>query len=173
MAKLPFTKLKLKVDTGVKEVVFQGENEEYVIEVLNYLPVLSKIELVTDSVNEAALNGIIRKDLLDVYFHLNIVLKYTNLSFTPTALLKNAELYDILLNQGIIDLVVDTMEAEEYEGLLEYTQVYAEQFQKLSDNSIVGYTAQVKAIEDTVESVLGKDFREKILENELEKTNSQ
>ena len=90
MAKVSYANLKLKIDTSVETFDFQGQT----IEVLQYLPIEDKYDLVMVALQNAEENGIYNPVKLDMYFHLYIMYMYTNLSFTEKQKFNEQKLYD-------------------------------------------------------------------------------
>ena len=78
MAKVSYANLKLKTNTEVNTFEFQGQT----IEVLKYLPIEDKYDLVMIALQKAEQDGIYNPILLDMYFHLYLIYMYTNISFT-------------------------------------------------------------------------------------------
>ena len=74
MANVSFTNLKLSVDKSVNTFDFNGTK----IDVLKYLPVEDKKDLVQIAMQKSFEDGLYNNMLLDVYFHLNLVYLYTN-----------------------------------------------------------------------------------------------
>ena len=66
MAKISYANLKLKVDKSVETFDF-NENK---IEVLRYLPIEDKRDLISIVCQNAEENGIYNSLLIDTYFHL-------------------------------------------------------------------------------------------------------
>ena len=122
MAKVSYANLKLKIDTSVETFDFQGQT----IEVLQYLPIEDKYDLVMVALQNAEENGIYNPVKLDMYFHLYIMYMYTNLSFTEKQKFNEQKLYDALKSNGLIDLVLDHMNETEYADLYAYIMKYQE-----------------------------------------------
>ena len=116
--KVSYANLKLKVDTGVSSFMFEGTE----IEVLNYLPISDKYDLVMISLQKAEENGIYNPLLLEMYFHLNLVYMYTNLSFTEKQKENEMKLYDALVSNGFMAQFLDTMDEDEYSELFAYVE---------------------------------------------------
>ena len=116
MAKVIYASLKLKTDNSVNTFDFQGHE----IEVLRYLPVEDKYDLVMITLQNSEENGIYNPVKLDMYFHLYLVYMYSNLSFTDKQKENESKLYDTLKSNGFIDLFLDNMEETEYADLYTY-----------------------------------------------------
>jgi hypothetical protein len=116
MAKVSYANLKLKTNTDVNTFEFQGQT----IEVLKYLPIEDKYDLVMIALQKAEQDGIYNPILLDLYFHLYLVYMYTNVSFTERQKDNEPHLYDTLASNGFMKQFLDTIEVEEYEELMLY-----------------------------------------------------
>ena len=69
MAKVSYASLKLKVDKSIETFDF-NENK---IEVLKYLPIEEKYDLIMITLQKAEQDGIYNAALLDMYFHLHLI----------------------------------------------------------------------------------------------------
>lgn len=115
MNKISYTNLKLKLNTEVNKFDFEGNQ----IEVLKYLPLEDKYDLINIALQSAKEDAIYNPIKLDAYFHLYIVIMYTNINFTEKQKEDKIKLYDILKSNGLIDKVLENMEEEEYNFLCE------------------------------------------------------
>ena len=123
MAKLSFNKLKLKT---LEETVNIVINEQE-IEVKKYLPIINKLELVgnvlTNSVDE---NKFWNIGKLDLFFTLEAIKYYTNITFTDKQLEAPDKLYDTIETnhlfsqiknaigddlEKVYDMLIETVEA--------------------------------------------------------------
>lgn len=155
MAEIKFSKLKLKVDKEVQTVQIAGaDGELYDLEVKQYLPLEEKIKIVTKTVNGAIVSGVVRDELLNAIFSVEVVKAYTNLSFTEKMLENEASLYDILESQGIVSTVLDAMVEDEKEDLTKYVNSYSGQMQKALVSSISGYQAQTEALKGFIGDIV-------------------
>lgn len=118
MAKVTFSSLKLKTNTDVKEVKIG----EHIIEVKQYLSIENKNDLVEIALQKAEENGIYNEILLDMYFNLNIIYLYTNITFTDKQKEDEPKLYDVLESNGLIDSVVAALPQREYAELVGYVE---------------------------------------------------
>ena len=112
--KVSFASLGLKIDDAVKEVEIQ---ENVKVNVKQYLSVSDKNDLIYITLQKAEENGIYNDFLLDVFFHLNLIYSYTNLSFTDKQRENEFKIYDMLNYNGIIDKVVAAIPEDEYKEL--------------------------------------------------------
>lgn len=118
--KVSYAGLKLKVNTDVNTFQF-GENKA-IIEVLKYLPIEDKNDLIHIALQNAEENGIYNDVLLEMYFNLYIVYFYTNLNFTDKQKEDPAKLYDQMESNGLITQVIAHMDEDEYANLLTYLE---------------------------------------------------
>ena len=114
MAKVSYANLKLKVDNSVKTFDFNGNQ----IEVLQYLPVEDKYDLIMITLQKAKENGIYNDLKLDMYFALHIVYMYTNLSFTDKQKENEPKIYDTLKSNGFFDKLLPIIPESEYDDLI-------------------------------------------------------
>lgn len=116
MAKTTYAGMKLKVQTSPKKIDFNG-NE---IEVLQYLPIEAKYDLVMITLQKSLENGIYNPIKKDMYFHLYMMYMYTDISFTEKQKEDESKLYDTLQSNGLISEVITNIPEEEYNLLFEY-----------------------------------------------------
>lgn len=114
MAKVSYANLKLKTKEEIKEFDFNGSK----IEVLQYLPLQDKIDLIDITCQKAREDRLYSPIKIDAYFHLHLVYLYTNLTFTEKQREDEYKLYDCLMSNGLIDNVLINMNKKEYESLL-------------------------------------------------------
>lgn len=116
--KVSYANMKLKVDKTTSTFDFEGNK----IEVLNYLPIEDKYDLVMITLQKAEENGIYNPLKLDIYFHLHLVYMYTNLSFTDKQKEDELKLYDCLKSSGFIYQFMNALDDDEYNYLFEMMQ---------------------------------------------------
>ena len=116
MAKITFASMKLKTNMDVKEI----QIGDHTIEVKQYLPIEDKNDLVQIALQKAEENGIYNEILLDMYFNLNLIYLYTNITFTDKQKEDEAKIYDMLESNGIIDQVIAALPQDEYAELIGY-----------------------------------------------------
>lgn len=113
--KVSYAKLGLKVNTDVNTFTFK-DNE---IEVLKYLPINDKYDLIYIALQRAEEDGVYNELKLDMYFHLYLVYMYTNLTFTDKQREDEQKIYDCLASNGFFDLFLNAIEESEYTELFE------------------------------------------------------
>ena len=87
------------------------------VKVLQYLPSADKYDLVDITVQKAIEDGVVNPFKLDMYFHLHLVMMYTDIIFSPEDRLDDFALYDALVTNDVINLVVAAMDEDEYTSL--------------------------------------------------------
>lgn len=116
MAKVSYTSLKLKTDTSVKTVDFN----ESKIDVLQYLPVSDKYDMLNITLQKSKEGTIYNPLKKDMFFHLNLVYMYTNINFTDKQREDEAKLYDTLVSSGLLTKILENIPEEEYDILYTY-----------------------------------------------------
>lgn len=115
MSKISYAGLNLKVDKSVNTFNFEGKD----IEVLKYLDMESKYDLVMITLQKAEENGTYNPIKIDMYFHLHLIYMYTNLSFTDKQKENEPKIYDALKSSGFLDEFIDTISSDEYDYLFQ------------------------------------------------------
>lgn len=116
---MKYSDLKLKTNTKTNIAKLADGTE---IEVLEYLPVEDKIDLIQIALQKSMENGIYNDIKLDMYFNLYIIYMYTNIEFTPEERNDEFKLYNELESNDIILSVIGAMREEEYNSLLNYLE---------------------------------------------------
>ena len=112
MAKVPFTKLKCKINEN--EIPVQIGEE--IIAVKQYLPIQDKLGLIGRVVMFAHEQDYNYSNpvKIAVYRDLEIVFTYSNISFTDKQKEDLPKLYDMLYSSGVIKTIIDNIPEEEY-----------------------------------------------------------
>lgn len=118
MTKISYANMKLKTKTDTSTVK-SGDVE---LEILQYLPINDKYDLIMMTLQAAYENGIYNALKLDTFFHLYLVYMYSNINFTEKQKEDETKLYDALKSNGIIDTVVSTIPEDEYNDLLNFME---------------------------------------------------
>ena len=114
---MKYSDLNLKINTETTVIKINDNTE---IEVLQYLPVEDKIDLIQIALQKSLENGIYNEIKLDMYFNLYIVYMYSNLEFTDEEKEDEFKLYNELQSNDIIAHVIAGMDEGEYDCLLDY-----------------------------------------------------
>lgn len=114
MAKVAFSTLKLKQNKEVKSFKI-GDKE---VEITQYLSSEDKYDLIMITLQQCYENNIYNPFLKEIFFNLNLVFMYTNLSFTDKQKENLVELYDLLESNNIFNQVIELIPEKEYEFLV-------------------------------------------------------
>lgn len=123
--------LKLKINKNYNMAKI-GNTE---IEVLQYLPIEDKIDLIQIALQKSKENGIYNEMKLDMYFNLYLIYMYTNLEFTDEEKADEFKLYNELESNNIIISVIGAMEEHEYDNLIEYLKIMKKNNEKYMNSA--------------------------------------
>ena len=136
MNKITYSSLKLKLNTETKKV----ENTD--IEVLQYLPIEDKYSLINIVLQSSKEGAIYNQVKLDAYFHIYLVMMYSNITFTEKQKEDPLKLYDILKSNGVIDKIILAIGENEYTYLLNILNQQEEDIYKYQ-KSIGGIISEI------------------------------
>lgn len=139
MAKASFTKLKLKTDTSVKTINFNDME----IEVKQYLPINETISLIENIINNSATElKFYSPALVHLFYALEVIYNYTNISFTDKQKEEPTKLYDTIVSSGLWSAIEEAIPEDELDFICE----------ALDDtiNSVYKYQNSVMGILDTI-----------------------
>lgn len=136
MAKVPFTKLKCKINEEVKQVKL---NDEITIEVKQYLPIQEKLALIGRVIELAHMQDENYSNPVKaaVFRDLEMVECYTNISFTEKQKEDPSKLYDLLYSTSTMKIILDNIPEDEYNKI------------------IVGVTESIEAVYKYQNSIFG------------------
>lgn len=118
MAKIPFSKLGLKVNNEVT-MVTHGDQE---IEVRQYLPMTEKLDVISNIVNQSVdNNGFYNPVKVKIFMAIEVVSAYTNLSFTVKQKEDPLKLYDLLISTGLFNKVIQVISSEDWKEIQDST----------------------------------------------------
>ena len=141
MAKVPFTKLKCKINTDEIPVQIGGET----IAVKQYLPVQDKLALIGRVIEQAHeqdfnySNPVKANAILDM----EIIFVYTNINFTDKQKEDPAKLYDLIYSSGVRNIIFDAIPDEELNILYDGVEDTIESVYKYQ-NSVLGIMDTLK-----------------------------
>ena len=113
--KVSYANMKLKTNTDVNTFQFCGQT----IEVLKYLPAQDKYDLLMITLQKSLQDNFYNEFKLNLYFELNLVYMYTNISFTEKQREDEFKLYDALKSNGFFAKFFTVLGEEEYNDLFE------------------------------------------------------
>lgn len=141
MARIPFTKLKCKINA--EEVPVQIGEET--IAVKQYLPIQEKLGLIGRVIELAHMQDENYSNPVKAaaFRDLEVIFAYTNITFTDKQKEDPAKLYDLLYSTGIIDTVIDNIPEDEYISIVVGVNESIEAVYKYQ-NSIFGILNGIK-----------------------------
>lgn len=113
--KISYANMKLKTKTQVNTFDFCGQK----IEVLKYLPAQDKYDLLMVTLQKSLEGNIYNEFKLNLYFELNLVYMYTNISFTEKQREDEFKLYDTLKSNDFFELFYEALDENEFNDLFE------------------------------------------------------
>lgn len=116
MAKVSLSKI-----TPIKKMdIVTVEIGDQVVEVEQYLPIQEKANLVETVLNSTIDDtGFFNPLKMEVYFLLNLIKYYTNISLTEKMMEDAQKTYDLLELNGIFDKVIAVMPEDEYQTVFD------------------------------------------------------
>lgn len=110
---ISYANMKLKPVTSTHKFEWNG-NE---IEVLDYLPIEDKYDLIMITLQKSLEDGYYNPIKIDEFFHLHLIYMYTNINFTDKQREDEHKLYDSLKSNGLIDAFIEQMNDFDYSEL--------------------------------------------------------
>ena len=162
MAKVTFASLKLKTKDEIKTININDKE----IEIKQYLPIEDKYDLIMISLQQAKENGIYNELKLEMYFNLNLIFMYTNLTFTDKQRESLSTLYDILESNDIFTQVIEQIPESEMDFLYDLverigdaTVNYENSFAGVTNNFITNLPVNAQAAADIVDNFDPEKFQ--------------
>ena len=116
MAKIGYTKLSLKRKNEVKTITINNNQ----IEIKQYLPVNEKLDLIARVINGAHdQNNFPNPIKIEVIGTLEMIMAYTNISFTEKQKEDIPKLYDLLEENGVIKDIISQIPEDEYNFIID------------------------------------------------------
>lgn len=113
------------------EEVKYGDN--VIIKVFQQISARSMYDIVMITLeNSKESNGIYNDFLLDMYFNLNLIYAYTDITFSNAEREDEMSLYTQLEESGILKLVLEHIPAKDYNAMYDYIKTFAENDMKYS-----------------------------------------
>lgn len=167
MAKISLNKLDLNKVTKVNKIKINEQE----VEVLSYLPIREKCDIINIATRESFVQKHVNPLLLQAYFYVYVVISYTNISLTPTQLDDLLKTYDLLEKNDIITQVISAIPEDEYNDLIDGLYEYVEKVEKeaLSISSLVeaGIEKIEKSLSKTASDLENIDLNSENLKNVL------
>ena len=109
-------------DRNIKKNVFSFNGKD--ITVISYLPTSEKNDLIEVTLAKSWDGNIYNPILLDMYFHLNILYSYTDILFDAEDREDDADLFDAVLTNGLLEQVLNKIDQTEYDTLQEMLETH-------------------------------------------------
>lgn len=114
-----FSDFNFKINGATKS--FQiAPTDESIVNVLQYLPVEDKNDLIYLTLQNSLENGVYNRVKLDMYFNLYLAYLYTDIEFTQEEKDDPARLYNILESNGIMKAIRNCIDPNELSILNEW-----------------------------------------------------
>ena len=110
---ISYANMKLKPVTSTHKFEWNGN----IIEVLDYLPIEDKYDLIMITLQKSFEDGYYNPIKIDEFFHLHLIYMYTNINFTDKQKEDENKLYDCLKSNGLIDAFISQFDDVEYDEL--------------------------------------------------------
>lgn len=145
MAKVPFSKLEVKLNTDVNKLYYENsKKEEIQYEVKYYLPVLEKMEMISNIINQSVDdNGFYNPMRIKIFTTLEVIYAYTNLNFTAKQKEDIYKLYDLLISSGIFKQVINCISEQDWKEIQETIITTIDNIYKYR-NSALGVLENIK-----------------------------
>lgn len=168
---MQYKDLNLKINTETKKV--SGLD----IEVLQYLPIQDKIDLVEIALQKAEQDGVYNEMRLEMYFNLYIIYLYTDLIFNDEQRADEVTLYNELESNDIISKVIAVIPEDEYNLLFDTLQIMKKANTKYKNSVASVLNSFVQDLPKNAESAMNimqnfnpDDYKE--IQNFVEKANA-
>lgn len=120
MAKIAFSKLNLSKIANKETVIIEFNNQP--IEVTQYLPISDKLDLISEIINWSIdENNYINYSRIEIFYLINIILSYTNLTISEKQKENFLKLYDQFVASGFAKMVLETIPKEEIDFIYNNT----------------------------------------------------
>lgn len=113
MAKIAYSKLALNKMVNKDPVIIEFNNQQ--IEVIQYLPIEKKLDLIETIINKSIDNNeYFNPCRIDIFLTLEIVFAYTNITFTDKQKEDILKLYDMFIETGFFKMILENIPYSEY-----------------------------------------------------------
>lgn len=113
MAKLAYTKLGLNKMIEKNPMIIEFNGQE--IEIIQYLPVEKKLELIAEIINKSLDNNTYYNPCrIDIYMITEMILAYTNINITEKQKEDIYKLYDSFVASGLAALIINNIPSVDY-----------------------------------------------------------
>ena len=118
MAKVTFSKLGLSKNTDIKEIEWNDQK----IEVKQYLPIEEKIDIIDKILNRSVDDhGYYNPIRLHIYTNMEIIMAYTNITFTEKQKEDILKLYDLFNGTELIEQIFEAIPEDEISEIIDWS----------------------------------------------------
>lgn len=145
MANITFSKLNLKKKEEIKTVKFNEQE----IEIKQYLSIQDKLNVIYNAISKTEdENRFFNPVKLECYCTLEIIYAYTNIKFTEKQLEDEAKIFDLMEENGLIDLIFSAIPEEETGFIMDSCEAAAEAIYKYSNSAygLIEYMVKQKEV---------------------------
>jgi hypothetical protein len=158
-----YSDFNLRTDIDTKTIsVLPGQE----ITILQYLPIEEKNDIIQIALQHAEENGIYNLLKLEMFYKMFIVFSYTNIEFTAEEKEDITRLYDELVSSGVMDAILNTMNARERDYLrtvLDDTMAmkmkYRSTIASVLNSFVENLPVNANAAKDIIEKFNPEDFQ--------------
>lgn len=137
MAKVPFSKLNVKINGSDCKCSYNDGEDEVWYEVRHYLPLKEKIEMIERIINQSVDdNGFYNPMRVKLYMVLEIMYAYTNLSFSAKMKEDPYKLYDLVVSTGIFTDVVSSIREKDWSEIQENVWAIIDNIYKYNNSAM-------------------------------------
>lgn len=138
MAKVPFSKLDLKVNDIPKKIIYTNtKNENIEIEIKQYLTFEEKTEMISNIINQSIDdNGFYNSARLELYKTMEIIYAYTNLNFTAKQKENIFKTFDQLVSSGLVMLIQENIPDSELQMITSTVLITIDNIYKYKNSAL-------------------------------------
>lgn len=159
---MKYSDLNLHLNKNVNTISIQPGID---INILKYLPIEDKNDLIQLALQNSEENGIYNLLKLDMYFKVYTILSYTDLEFTDEEKENPTLIYDYLNSNGILDCIINSITKEEWAYLtdklnstLTMKVTYRNTITSVLNSFIENLPGNAKAAKDIIENFNPEQF---------------
>lgn len=135
MAKLAYSKLDLNKSINKEFVIINFNSQD--IEVIQYLPIEKKLDLITKIINESIDdNGYYNPCRVELYILLEVIFAYTNISITEKQKENIFKIYDNFVSSGLDKIILDAIPDMEYHYIVKSVKDTIENIYKYKNSAL-------------------------------------
>ena len=150
-----FNDLGLSLQDKSKNVIINGQK----VEVKQYLPIKDKIDLIQIVLQQGVVNDMYDEAVLEALFYVYTIMYYTDLEFTDEQKEHPLDIYDMLISNDVLNVILSEIPEDEFIDLMDYFEKQKE----LNLKYQTSFTFVLNQIATKAESLL-KNLNEKDFE---------